>query len=221
MNWAELLPQRYRVVTEPLRTERRVELIALIMIVLLLVGLIYGATRLVLMRAPDSLRPAADVLAVGEVKSWPPVSTDATQALLNQPLFWPSRRPLAPVEVIVTEPKQSSTGTRAAQIKGVILVGVFGGGDSAGIIVLYKGNKRRVMVGEELDGWKLKSVAPESAVISSGDRNQTLALQRLKGAPKATKRDKTAMGEVSSAGGEASKPRSSPEEPRAVGLRRY
>ncbi len=60
------------------------------------------------------------------------------------------------------------------------LAGVFGAGETAGIIVLAKekNKQHRVMINQAVNGWTLESVSPTEAVLSSNGRQATLALQR-------------------------------------------
>ena len=57
------------------------------------------------------------------------------------------------------------------------MVGLFGTGDSAGVIATSKGKTRRLGIGEILDEWTLESVGVNEAVFSSGSRQETLVLQ--------------------------------------------
>ena len=57
---------------------------------------------------------------------------------------------------------------RGGKLEGVRVVGIFGSGDTGGAIVLVKGKKHRVSVSDTLDGWELKSVAPDRAVFVKG-----------------------------------------------------
>ena len=58
------------------------------------------------------------------------------------------------------------------------LVGVFGAGESAGMIVRVKGKPRRLRLGGDLAGWTLESVAEKEVVLKKGARRKTLSLER-------------------------------------------
>ena len=82
----------------------------------------------------------------------------------------------------------------AGSIKGIKLAGVFGAGEDAGIIIIGKDKKRRLAVGDEIDGWTLESVDPVEATFSRGVTEARLEL----------KRGKLQFTEVSGNAGEAS-----------------
>jgi hypothetical protein len=165
--------ERYRVRTEPLRTERRLELVLLLLVAALLLLLGVGALRLVTLGPPAPVLPAADSLAVG--KPLRPVTPSQEQAseLRERPLFWASRRP-APEPGAAQEQQAQS---KAGQIDGIRLVGVFGSGSAAGIMVTVNDSARkRLRLGDKVNGWKLERVAGNEAVLSAGARSHTLVL---------------------------------------------
>jgi hypothetical protein len=122
---------------------------------------------------PEAVSPAADALAVRGVSQAARVTTGQSEEILARPLFWEGRRP---VEDILP-PAGTDENAPPGQMKGVALLGVFGGGDSAGIIVRIKDQKRRVMVGEEINGWELQSVQPKTVVFAAGGRTRELKLR--------------------------------------------
>jgi hypothetical protein len=65
-------------------------------------------------------------------------------------------------------------------LEGVKLQGVFGSGDTAGIIALVKDKKQRILLGEQLRGWTLDSVSPDRVVLISDGRRQELFLRTAK-----------------------------------------
>ena len=167
---------RYQGLSDPLRTERRVELIVLVLLVLLLLQFGWGSYRALFPPIPDPVRPMRDSLQVANVQGLSVVTPEQRAQIRQRPLFWASRTPvvLEPVKP-ESEPKKANAA-KPGKIENVKLSGVFGGSDTGGVIVISKGKKRRLMVGEELDGWKLKSVEAFSANFSSGDQQATLAL---------------------------------------------
>ena len=58
MSWLQAIGGRYRVGEDPLRTLRRIELLAVLLGFLLCLQLAYGALRLVAMAAPAPVAPA-------------------------------------------------------------------------------------------------------------------------------------------------------------------
>ena len=103
------------------------------------------------------------------------VSAELSEELRTRPLFWSSRR------VQVSEPETSSqmktTAASKSKLDKVKLVGIFGGGESAGIIALVNGKKRRILLGENVEGWSLDSVSRNEVVFADGARRETLILQ--------------------------------------------
>ena len=109
------------------------------------------------------------------------MSPELRNEIRQRPLFWATRRPVDPVAPLATAAAEAKAEQKqAAQIAGLELAGVFGAGESAGIIVLAgeKNKKHRVMVNQEIKGWTLESVNSTEAVLSSNGRQATLALQR-------------------------------------------
>lgn len=175
MSWFAGLRDRYAVAADPLRTQRRIELLVLLLGLLLCLQLAYGGLRLVMMDAPEPVAPAADSLTVPVVLSPQTVTAEQRNEILARPLFWAGRRALDPVATR-EDPGEQQGGD--AGISGVKLVGIFGAGDTAGIIALVKGQKRRILVGGSLDGWTLEKVAPDSGVFARAGQRETLSLQR-------------------------------------------
>ena len=170
------LLDRYRGNAEPLRTERRFELLLVLAILLLCLQLIYSGLRLLLLSGPGAVAPSPDSLVVGDILQRRAVSAEQSEEIQSRPLFWVSRRP--------TEQRGGTGNTdepegKAADIKGVKLLGIFGSGESAGVIALVNEQKRRILQGEELEGWTVESVEPNRVVLISGERRTELVL--LKG----------------------------------------
>ena len=174
MIWLDALGGRYTVAADPLRTERKVELVALVLTVLLCLQLLYSGVRLALDPAVDAVAPAMDVLQVKSVASQAVVASSGSDEIRARPLFWSSRRP-APESVEEIAPDEG--GAAAGELKEVKLLGVFGSGDTAGIIVLVKDKKRRILQGEDIKGWTLQTVEPNRVVLVDGERREELVLK--------------------------------------------
>lgn len=171
------LPARYRESADPLRTERRVELLMLLFILLLGLQFAYSASRVALVSVPEAIVPAADSLQVASAVGTDTVSASQSKEIRNRPLFWAGRRPVK----VVTVDSSATDEAQAGEIDGIQLLGVFGGGDSAGIIALVGEKQRRVLVGEKVSGWRLASVTANEAQFTAGVRRRSLVL--LPGAP--------------------------------------
>ena len=166
---------RYRVSADPLKTERRVELVLVILAGLLVLQLLWVGLRLALGGLPSPKAPSGEALAMRDSLSLETVSPEASDAIASRPLFWQGRRP--PGEIVEDDPEEKKAENKAKKIQDVKLLGVFGTGEAAGIIAKVKDKQRRVAVGETINGWKLVSVGPNSAELSDGATQQTLALE--------------------------------------------
>ncbi len=170
-----LLLDRYKSSADPLHSERRIELVALILTVVLAFQLLYGVANLLLRASPQPILPAADSLLVSDIRQSGVVSAQHSSDLRARPVFWPSRRSVgAPAEVVVV----NTTKPNKNELDKVTLLGVFGVGDSAGIIALVKGKKKRILLGDKVVGWALESIEGGQAVFAEGGQSQTLTLNR-------------------------------------------
>src|SRR5690606_29803983 len=96
--------------------------------------------------APAPVEPAASSLTVAEQLTRRVVSPQASAELRERPLFWEGRR-----AVVAAESGDAALARgRAPRLQDVQLLGVFGAGDSGGVIALAKGRQQRIQVGEEL-----------------------------------------------------------------------
>jgi hypothetical protein len=169
---AQWLPARYRVQQSPLKTERWVELVTLIVLGLVGLRLLMGLFALAVDGGPEPLRPAQDSLAVQTLQLDEGVPPDQGAEILSRPLFWQSRRPLAPPKKVVVKPKAPAP----QKLKGVVLHGVYGTGDGLGLIATVDGTMARIAKGQSVKGWQLKSYENGVARFSSAGRKATLPL---------------------------------------------
>jgi hypothetical protein len=185
VSWLKSLVERYRAAANPLRMERRFELVLLLLALLLILQLLYGVVRLALMSAPPPLVPPADALQVVSAIGLDTVTAEQSNEIRNRPVLWPGRRPVEAVTELAEE-----SNVKQQELEGIKLVGVFGEGDSAGIIARVKDKVRRIRLGEELAGWRLESVGRNEAVITNGSRQEKVILlpESVNSAGKANKR---------------------------------
>jgi hypothetical protein len=169
---------RYRETANPLLSERRIELVAVALTVVLLVQVLYSILRLSNLSEPESIAPALDVMIASDPIAIELVSAELSEELRARPLFWPSRRTRENEAVPASAAKKTSA--RKTELDKVKLVGIFGAGESAGIIALVRGKKQRILVGEAVEGWSLDSVARNEVVFSDGRRRKVLILQPQK-----------------------------------------
>lgn len=178
----EFLPGRYRVTSDPLRTERRIELAVVLLAVVLGLQLLYSGARVKMLSLPEAVMPARDALLVGDLYPMDRITPEQSEELLARPLFWEGRRAL----VAQNQSASRKQGRGVGQLKDIKLQGVFGAGETAGVIIKLKDQQRRVMVGEEINGWTLESVDTNEVVLSSGGRQESLQLRKGTVAAKAT-----------------------------------
>ena len=174
MNPWSFLRERYTVTSDPLRSERRIELVVLVLAVLFGFQLLYSLVRLTIAPGPDAVPPAEDALRFGSIQPGRAVVQGESEEIRARPLFWPSRRPQdAPEQTTEAETEDAVAG----ELKGVKLQGVFGSGETAGVIALVKDKKQRILLGEKLQGWTLETVSPNRVTLTSGERSQELVLK--------------------------------------------
>ena len=174
MTWLGAVRSRYGVATDPLRTERKIELTAVVLGLLLCLQLLYSGARLLVPPVFDTVAPAADVLQVKPIDRTAGVASNQSDEIRARPLFWQSRRPSVGDNA---ETGPDAEGEPAGQLKDFKLLGVFGSGDTAGIIALVKGNKRRILQGERFMGWTLDAVEPNRVILVDGERREELVLK--------------------------------------------
>jgi hypothetical protein len=104
-----------------------------------------------------------------------------TVDFVDRPLFRPDRRP--PPELASTtnaaKAEAAPSSTEAAEsLKGVTATGVFASGDTSGVFLKAEGGERsRVKVGDEYEGWVLGSVDASGADFMAGGRRARVALE--------------------------------------------
>ena len=175
MNLATTMRNRYRQTEDPLQSERYVELAALVVTVLLLLVTALTGARLAMLAEPDARLPAPGSLVVGDAVNNGVVTAEMRSEIIGRPVFFPSRRPLSAAPP--SAPVVKEAGAKKSELDKLKLQGVFGGGEAAGVILLVEGKKQRLLIGDEVKGWKLKSVDLNEAEFSSGGKLETLVLQ--------------------------------------------
>jgi hypothetical protein len=168
------LADRYRVQQDPLRSERRIELACLVLALMLLLQLVWVAARALVPPSPMPVEPAASSLTVADQLARRAVGTTASAELRERPLFWEGRRAVTAADSQAVPVR----GGRAPRLQGVRLLGVFGAGDSGGIIALVQNKQQRVQLGEELSGWTLQAVTADGATLVNDGATEILDLQR-------------------------------------------
>jgi len=169
----DLVISRFRAETDPRKTQGRIELVGAALTVILCVQVAYGTIRLALPPSPLPEGGSTASLVAPEVLQPRHVDEEQSQDIVSRPLFSATRRPEESDE-------QTDADAQAAgedQFKDLKLVGTFGAGETAGIIALVKGQKRRIIVDQDVAGWTLKSVEGHRAIFERNGTQQELALQ--------------------------------------------
>ena len=168
---------RYHVAENPLKAERRAELAAVVLLLILCVQIALGLVSIVGTQSVPVILPSDDALTVGKLEQIVQVKADARDEIVSRPLFWEQRSPAMAAEVVAVEPiERESAGQKLKDVK---VVGIYGSGTTGGAIVRVKGTKRRVAIGEEVSGWVLDTVSPNSARFVKGASADELVLQRV------------------------------------------
>ena len=174
------LSARYRAQADPLRSERRVELALLVSVALFALLALYLLLRVAMATDIEPVAPAADSVRVASLAGAGALSVPEREAMLARPLFWAGRTPeeLPDEPVAVAEAEQP--GKPAPRMKGVTVRGIYGSGETGGVILSVKKRQLRVAVGEAVDGWRLERVTGDRAVfISAGVRDERELLPQV------------------------------------------
>lgn len=118
---------------------------------------------------PAAIRPQSDPIPPLE----PTTSADASVMLqiMDRPLFSPTRRP--PPQPKAPPPPEPPDLLATANI-----LGLYGEGAGAGVLVESEGRVQRVKPGAEVAGWALKRVSPQAAEFERGTESRELRITR-------------------------------------------
>lgn len=163
---------RYRETAEPLRTERRVEMVCLALGALLVLQLIWVLFRALVPAGIDPVYPAESSLRVAGIHPVNAVGREESAEIRSRPLFWEGRRPQDSIPI---EEDEQAAQQKKSGLPPVKLLGVFG---SQGVIATVKGKQERLLVGDEVAGWKLAEIKPDLAVFESNGRREEVGLKR-------------------------------------------
>lgn len=154
--------------------ELQLRKVALLLTIAVLLLLVWSGARLLLLSAPESILPAEASLRVDR-PSFQLAEEELSQSLVARPLFWRYRQPYRPPE----QPKEEGIPVESGAtgvLDAVILHGVYTGA-KPGIIITYKGERRRLLLGDSIENWEFTLISPDSVVFESGDDSRTLSLE--------------------------------------------
>ena len=104
-----------------------------------------------------------------------------TVDFVDRPLFRPDRRQPPDLALNVTTEKPEAVAEDAEAVEsldGVVATGVFASGEVSGVFLKSEGGERsRIQVGEDYEGWVLASVDATGANFTSGARRARVALE--------------------------------------------
>lgn len=135
-----------------------------------------GQPRPQVWAAPAALAPGATAAAAAPTAAVPG-NPAQYMAILDRPLFAPDRRPPPPPEPPAPPPPPDPFAT-------LVLYGLFGSGDTGGLLANIDGRLRRVRLGERVGEWVFKSIQGRSVVFANGDTERSLTLVPQLGARK-------------------------------------
>lgn len=122
---------------------------------------------------PPGLRPDPSTLAVADAQIRTQAGAVAESSALERPLFAVTRRPAEATPKIA---EKAPEGVRTLdELRAVGLIGAASGGV---LLVRNEGRVRRVVVGEQIEGWTLVAVEARGARLVRGDEVRELLLQR-------------------------------------------
>lgn len=130
---------------------------------------------------PQSLAPDLSVAAprLPRVHGADPA---AFAALLDRPVFSPTRRPPVPPPVVVVAPPPPPPPPDP--LATAQLVGLYGSGSTAGgALIRLEGKVRRVVLGDAIAGWTLRTVGDREVRLERGAESKTLTLQPVRRSP--------------------------------------
>lgn len=123
-------------------------------------------------QAPAPLSPDLSVPALSSLQAAGGAGdADAFGAILERPIFSPSRKPPPPVVVAVVVPPPPPD-----PLEKVRILGVFSGALGNGVIAEIDGKARRLMVGDAIDPWKLSAVSAANVTFVQGSQTRVLSL---------------------------------------------
>lgn len=175
MTKIEAVVARYQVRENPLKALRRLELAAVGLGIVFLLWATLGGLATAIGGGPKPVFPAEDTLKVRALGLEPALDEEGSDRLVSRPLFWEGRRAIdkRPLELIETTPKP----VQVKKLEGVTLHGVYGEGESLGVIATVDGQLTRINANSSIKGWKMVSYADGKVTLENGGRTQSLPLE--------------------------------------------
>lgn len=131
-----------------------------------------GAVRNVRWVAPEPQKPNFAEM-VPELPAAAQADTTRFVAMLDKPLFSPSRRPPPPSPPPAAAPPPDP-------LANIQLFGVFVGAEGGGILARVDGKNRRITMNDSIGAWKIKSIKDRDVTLVSGSETRVLHLSHAK-----------------------------------------
>ncbi len=148
---------------------------ALVLTALLVAQVLLVGAKLVFKSPPDPVVPAASSLNPAWLEF--PGTSMAESELVERPLYWKGRSKQAAQQSRQT--KRPAGAQKADEFDRVSLLGVFTGGDPAGVIVKFKAKRQRISIGDTVAGWTLALLSADGAIFEKGPESRQLDLEHV------------------------------------------
>lgn len=129
-----------------------------------------GQLKGVRWQPPAPVRPALDA---GQPLGGTGVELGQYVAVLDRPLFVPTRRPPPPL--------RAASAPLADPWADVRVLAVYGNAERGGMLASVDGRIRRAKVGDTFNGWTLKAISPKGAEFTQGNDVRFVELKRSLG----------------------------------------
>jgi len=164
------MKSRYQVDVNPERSERRLELVLVALLVVVVLQVVWWVFGRFGEASVTAVEPARDSLRVVDTSVAGAITAPQSLQLQSRPLFWASRRPDA--KLAPAQKANSGNQKPARRLEGLQVAGAVGAGDQGKAIVVYKDKLMRLGIGDKVAGWSLQSVSlGEVVFVSAGARD--------------------------------------------------
>jgi hypothetical protein len=179
-------------------TELQLRKMAIVLTAVVLLQVVWTGISLLLLSDPEPIVPAEASLRVEDIRYGMGLNQESPQDMVSRPVFWQGRQayvpPVDPVDDPV-EPRAPKETSASTAIDDVVLLGVYVGTESSGIVVSYKEEQRRLRPDESIEDWKFTMLSADTAVFESGAERRVLNLEHA--VPKVrSKRDARSRAEL-------------------------
>ncbi|WOJ93430.1 hypothetical protein R0135_16840 [Congregibacter variabilis] len=170
MTLITLIRNRYQVDANPERSERRLELAVIALLLVVLLQILWWMFGRFSEATVTAVEPAKDSLRVADATVTGAITAPQSLQLQSRPLFWASRRPNA--KAAPPQKAAPGNGKPARRLEDLKVAGAVGAGDQGKAIIIHKDKLMRLGIGDTVAGWSLQSVSlGEVVFVSAGARD--------------------------------------------------